>query len=493
MECPFVGLVPYSRENADYFFGREEETKVVINHLLGARLTIIYGASGVGKSSVLKAGVESTLRERLLPQIRRGRPKFLVVQFSSWREDPVRELQKRIARTAAEGARRLVEKPLPVSNNLAASLERWIRSLGCALLIILDQFEEYFLYHSPKEQKSFANELASAVTAARLPCNFIISIRDDALARLDILDKNIPSVFQAKYAIRHLNREQATSAIIGPVDRYNERNGTAIALDSRLVANVLTEIQTGKLVLGVAGQGRHRAPRAEDSGFEAPFLQLVMTKLWDKSAATGRINLTTLNKLGGVASIVEKHVDDKMAELPSAQQEIVTRIFYQLVTPSGRKIAHGLHDLADSAKAPKKTVEALLNDLCSAPARILVPAAVSSPDKSEAYYEISHDILAPAILKWCSRREVAEATRQLEEQERERRAAFARELASAAISNLGTDPERSLLLALYATSLSSKDAAGEAPGSSKAKSVPEAENALFEALRASHVRKTLTG
>jgi hypothetical protein len=55
--CPYVGLRPFREEDQLYFFGRENEIRTIADNLYGARLTIFYGASGVGKSSVLMAGL----------------------------------------------------------------------------------------------------------------------------------------------------------------------------------------------------------------------------------------------------------------------------------------------------------------------------------------------------------------------------------------------------------------------------------------------------
>jgi predicted AAA+ superfamily ATPase len=62
-EAPYNGLMPYSEEDAPFFFGREREREVIIANLIASRLTLLYGASGVGKSSVLRAGVAHQLHK----------------------------------------------------------------------------------------------------------------------------------------------------------------------------------------------------------------------------------------------------------------------------------------------------------------------------------------------------------------------------------------------------------------------------------------------
>ena len=60
--CPYLGLVPYSEADADFFFGRQSDTQIIVANCLTTRVTLFYGASGVGKSSVLYAGV---MREQI--------------------------------------------------------------------------------------------------------------------------------------------------------------------------------------------------------------------------------------------------------------------------------------------------------------------------------------------------------------------------------------------------------------------------------------------
>src|SRR5262245_35778425 len=77
---PYVGLVPFSENDAEFFFGREKESRVIAANLRASRLTLLYGPSGVGKSSVLRAGVFSTLRDISRRDLEtRGAPDFVVV------------------------------------------------------------------------------------------------------------------------------------------------------------------------------------------------------------------------------------------------------------------------------------------------------------------------------------------------------------------------------------------------------------------------------
>src|SRR5260370_23103900 len=69
--CLYQGLRPYEEEDREYFFGRSREQKTVISNLYGSSLTVLYGTSGVGKTSLLLASVvpELELNHRVAPVV----------------------------------------------------------------------------------------------------------------------------------------------------------------------------------------------------------------------------------------------------------------------------------------------------------------------------------------------------------------------------------------------------------------------------------------
>src|SRR5689334_24937468 len=106
---PYRGLEPFDESDAPFFFGRERETRLIIASLFASPLTLLYGASGVGKSSVLRAGVLPGLRERtdlspvIFPQIfREGSHSSIVVQ--GWQTDPCRGIKVTVAEALINSA-----------------------------------------------------------------------------------------------------------------------------------------------------------------------------------------------------------------------------------------------------------------------------------------------------------------------------------------------------------------------------------------------------
>jgi hypothetical protein len=174
LRCPYVGLQPYTEADIDYFFGRERDQRIIAANLGAARLTILYGASGVGKSSVLLAGVVPNLR---------ARPRTAVAVVRDWRGKGFLDALKS---ECSEAVERVWQKPvsidprLPLDDFLGAAGREWQGSL----LIIFDQFEEYFLYHPESETgETFDAELARAINSDDVDASFLLVMREDGLAR----------------------------------------------------------------------------------------------------------------------------------------------------------------------------------------------------------------------------------------------------------------------------------------------------------------------
>src|SRR4051812_14026519 len=139
-EPPYLGLSPYGEGDAGVFFGRRAERDLVVANLLTSRLTVLYGPSGAGKSSLLRAGVVPRLRDgEGLPA---GGSRRVIAIADAWHDDPVATVLGAIAAAAGEET-----EPISGDKRLDDAIARYGEPLGAIVLLILDQFEEYFLYH----------------------------------------------------------------------------------------------------------------------------------------------------------------------------------------------------------------------------------------------------------------------------------------------------------------------------------------------------------
>ncbi len=401
---PYKGLVPYNAEDAPFFFGRDEWRDIVIDNVRAYRLTLLYGDSGVGKTSLLHAGVLHALRERARRNLAgQAKPGLAVVVFRTWRDEPLQELVLTLRAALDDMDVERGEEPGAPgpSGDLSAAIEQLARRAGGKVFIVLDQFEEYFLYHPLADgNDTFADALPRAIDRRDLRASFLLSIREDAVAKLDRFKARIPALFDNYLRIEQLDREAARDAIVGPIEEYNRRTGEGVTIAPDLVESVLDEVEAGKVIVGRAGAGIvDGADAAGRMRVEAPYLQLVLTRLWDETRRAGsrELRLETFETLGGAEGIVRTHLDAAMQALPPTDQDMAARLFNYLVTPSGSKIAQDVDDLARYSERTREETVPILDKL-SGDVRILRPVGASS-------YEIYHDALAAPILDWRSRRQ----------------------------------------------------------------------------------------
>lgn len=375
---PYVGLQPFREEDYPFFFGRERDTRVISSNFREQPLTIVYGASGVGKSSVLRAGV--------LPHLRADSG-AVAVYYNTWQSDSFLEDLTGRCRTALG------------LNDPDVRLDKLTASGGPRLFLLLDQFEELLLYHQTGAQaEEFDSLLARIVNRSDLTANVLIGIREDALSRFDQrFSIRIADLLANTLPLEHLNNDAARRAILEPLRVFNERHGlgaNGYSMEAELAEEILRQVQPRQFaeteVEGAIAPGPGRV--------ETPFLQLVLQRLWKEEIKADSLvlRLETLRRIGGALQIVDKHVNDVFASLPRDQdREIAAKMFRYLVTPSRSKIAQDTESLVGYGEAPEAQVRPVLSWLSDKPeSRIL--RRLDSPER----YEIFHDVLAQPILDW---------------------------------------------------------------------------------------------
>ena len=101
-------------------------------------------------------------------------------------------------------------------------------------------------------------------------------------------------------------------------------------------------MRAGNIVFGQAGGGVVEHAEPEQTRVETPFLQLVMSRLWEEELRRRShvLRLETLRDLGGAERIVRRHLDEAMGALDDEERAVAARMLHQLVTPSGTRIVH---------------------------------------------------------------------------------------------------------------------------------------------------------
>lgn len=449
-DSPYKGLASFGDSELDalLFFGRERERETIVANLLASRLTVLYGPSGVGKSSLLAAGVAQGLR-------RAGAG--AVVVHSTWAGNPVESLLDSIRREVPD---------LGPTAGLEDAVAAAAHARGEAHLL-LDQFEDCFRY---PEGAAVVDELPRLLDRPGLRLTVLLALRDDALADLDVLTAQLPDAFGNLLRLEALDPHAGREAIVRPLDRFAELTGQRFTAEPDLVDALLEQVGEGDRV-------------------ETPFLQLVLERVWaeERRAGSDVLRLETLAELGGAAAIVRAHVQGSLESLPREHEDAVARIVRQLVTPSGAKLSHPESDLAALAGVDPGTLRRLVTTLDRERILRSQDGAGGAPR-----IEIFHDVLAEPLLAWQQGHELERERRNARRDRRrlwtivgavlaalvvvtalavfafaqrssaraQARRAHAHELDARALAGLVTDPAASLRTALQAAQLA-PDAAAE--------------------------------
>jgi WD40 repeat protein len=444
---PYKGLSPFSVEDAPFFFGREIERKIISANLRTRQLTLLYGPSGVGKSSVINAGVVYHLRQRAKQQQTRGTPPVAafagssikpggrpaapdvrpesvgypkpatLVVFSNWLEDPLKSLQDAIIAGLQESSGKALhpetEKSLRALKLTEMLEEISVNTGGGELLIILDQFEEYFVYHPTDEGLGkFADEFSRAVVNLNQRANFLISIREDWVSRLDRFRGRIPNLFENSIRIDHLEQNAARDAIVEPIRKYNkiireqQKEQPEVEITPGFISEVLHQLEELDQPYEL---GRETLPPESDAKpaerrIQTARLQIVLQHLWDKANTNPPplLDAKLLSKPDTAKGIFQLHLQEALAPLSRSERISAAYLFPFLITESGSKFASTADGLALRSDRPTDEIRALLTKLSEGEVKIIKQVAPSPEQHNEPRYEITSDVLAAPILKWAN-------------------------------------------------------------------------------------------
>ena len=386
IESPFVGLDAFEASHADYFFGRRLDAAVIADNVLATPLVVFHGPSGVGKSSLLNVGLPMALRERGVSarvEIRR-----------QWHE---------------------VEASLAwlhtIANESEGDSERRKNDTKPPLILVLDQFEEFFLYHNSADADAFAIALANVPKWPDADVHLLLSLREDSLYRLDGLRRWLPRLLDNTLELRHLDESAIREAIERPVAKWNDQGRGPVEIENDFVNELIKQLKPKALAAG-------NADRTKEVFIELAYLQLALERIWRaEGGVKARVmHTTTLTEtLKGVGEIARSHVREVLSQQPEADRELCATLFDRLVTPSGGKQLVRLKDTEPWTGRPASEVEPVLTRLSTGRNRLLRRVELPG-EASSGGFEIVHDVLARPIVEWCSEQEALRERRRADEE-----------------------------------------------------------------------------
>lgn len=323
--CPYRGLEFFDEDHADYFFGREEITEQLLTKLNVGQFITVIGASGSGKSSLVRAGLISSLRRG---QAIAGSDRW-PIKLITPTEHPLRSLasafvdptQPELER--AEQLRRAEEFLSTGESGLAQLVRASILSSQTSttlttqprprMVLVIDQFEEVFTLcrgpHAEQERHQFFNCLSTAVQQIPEYLNVVVVLRSDFFSKCVRYEQLAIQIKRHLVMVMPLSYEQIKNTIVRPARK------AGLICEPNLIYTMLLD------VIGSPG--------------ELPLLQYTLLELWqrrqiDPAGGPSRLTLDAYSELGGVRGTLQKRATEIFYGLSVEEQQVAKRIFLAL-------------------------------------------------------------------------------------------------------------------------------------------------------------------
>jgi WD40 repeat protein len=390
---PYRGLQSYERRHAKLFFGRDEQVEQLAAVVEMNPLTVVVGASGTGKSSLVKAGLLPYLqpeesgeqavasRWHILPPMRPG-------------DSPVRTLENLLkveldvaGADVDEQEHGVGQSGSVLSSSLSNRLEQWF-SLhpGKRLLLVVDQYEELItICRDVEAREQFQQLLAEILQRHAKDIRIILTLRTDFESQFD--ESPLVPYWQAgRYIVPPMTQADLRAVIEGPA---SER---VLYFDPpELVDRLIDEvIQT---------------PGA------LPLLSFTLSEMYInyvESASDNRaLTQEHYNALGGVIGSLRTRATQEYEQLPDdAHRDTMRRVMLRMVSMEGGELARRrvpLSELKYPDERENEQVALVLDRLVEARLLVRDSADVNEDGTVDAYVEPAHDALVRAwdkLLEW---------------------------------------------------------------------------------------------
>ena len=376
--CPYKGLRSFESRDKELFFGRDHFIITLVEELRKTNLVLLLGASGSGKSSVMRAG--------LIPWLaRKCGTKFTDLTFTP-DANPFESFYGSLLCKYSQAEAKIVREAkatnlVRVVKNLRQSNEFWF--------IFIDQFEEIFTTTDKQKRDEFINGLVQ-LSRAKLPkVRIVAAMRADFIDKLSPYSELVKDTQQHRPMIVEMQPDELRNAIEQPAAHHG------VVFEAGLTDKMIAEIQ------GQAGY--------------LPLLQYTLDLLWKDEVKTGSINdrilnIDTYQKLGGVKGALQQHVNHIYQNFSPAEQQAVQRIFLKLVgigenaeVGSNWKPVRRRAQLSEFGEDEKDVLRKLIDrnllvsdrdiELTSPPKKNLLSFSQEKSKPSQGTVEIAHEIL----------------------------------------------------------------------------------------------------
>ncbi len=401
----YPGTRPFYDNEIDrcLFFGRDQEKDSFLYKVLANNLVVLYARSGLGKTSLINAGLKQALRDKgCIP---------LMIRLNNPDIDPIQDIYRGIEGIAKQ-------EHLDYEKGNENTLWQYFKTVAfwssrnklLKPVLILDQFEEFFMLYLPETRRAFINQLADLVNnnipdevlAAHRPgetfpysdrspnVKIVISIREDYLGSMEEMAGAISGILDNRFRLLPLNSEQARQAIVEPCRLENEIIRAAPFTFRPKAVDMILEFLCKQIDMGKI----KRTDEVESFQLQLLCRHIEEHKVREKKES-GKVDIIIepgdLGGEKGLQEILERFYDDSIEEFED--EDIRKRI---------RELCEeGLISVVDSRLSlEKEEIERKFNVSEDILAQLVNSRLLrAEPRVGSIYYELSHDNLIAPIRK----------------------------------------------------------------------------------------------
>ena len=315
--CPYRGLLSFEEEHADFYFGREsliggllDRMRADLDRETDVRFMAVLGASGSGKSSLVRAGLIPALRQGALP----GSERWTIHLFRPG-SSPLEELVAQLAPTIAqegdvEGTSHHLLDRLSTSGralDMTVRLALQDAPLERRLVLVVDQFEEVFtLCADERQRRRFIENLLYAAVASKGRVVVILTMRADFYHRCSAHRDLARRLSEQQLLVGPMSQDELRRAIEQPALQVG------LWFEPGLTDTILDDV-------------------AQEPG-ALPLLQHALLELWERREER-MLTLDAYHASGGVRGAIAQRAEAAYTVLSPEQQSIVRRVMLRLTQP----------------------------------------------------------------------------------------------------------------------------------------------------------------
>ncbi|MBW6500936.1 MAG: hypothetical protein K0B05_06030 [Bacteroidales bacterium] len=310
---PFPGLRAFAPEENMFFFGRDNEIREILDKLLKNRFVAVTGASGSGKSSLIRCGLLSGIRG----DSRKEASEWRMISFRPG-SNPLRNLANACLGilSGSEKKEAGLDKIVSSTENYPGIISEALKSLsgrgGRKVLIVVDQFEELFRLErtgdvsgAVTEREVFVDLLTGLVTQPGSGIYLVIAMRSDLISECSQFKDFTRLINGSNYLLPQMGRENYREVIEGPM------KAAGISYEPEMVESILGDLA--------------------DRPDQLPVLQHALMRtfsLWQQLDQSDRpVGISDYNSAGTLMNIMSRHADELYNRLDNQEKKICEKLF----------------------------------------------------------------------------------------------------------------------------------------------------------------------